>query len=135
MNKHNSFVLGALVAIAGVAVGAGSVLYASTSIAFSGFNPAAAKDAVNPRVQQEGLTRGDVRRRDAGTLEGASYRDRYDLSGEEAEEETHESAPSLSESVLRRRCVRNLSKDSIRYRHCLIEAGEGIEYQFYQRTR
>lgn len=45
--KHNPFILGALVALSGVIIGAGSVSFVNTSNAFSGINPNFAKN--NPR--------------------------------------------------------------------------------------
>ncbi|MDA1209285.1 MAG: hypothetical protein O2904_04625 [bacterium] len=125
MDTNNHFVLGASVALAGVAVGAGSVFYASV-VAFSGSDATYLKSQPNPRAQSS-FTRNDVRRRDAGTIEAADYAERYIISDDE---DTHASATNLSENALRRRCARELNLGTRRYNNCMDEAGNGIEYQY-----
>jgi len=105
------------------------VFYASL-VAFSGSDANYLKTQPNPRMQNS-FSRNDVRRRDAGVRAAPSYRQRFQIS----ETEEHESAPTLGEKVLKRRCARELTRGTRRWNNCMNEAEKGITYQFTSFTR
>jgi hypothetical protein len=122
--QKNPVLMGALIAIAGVAVGAGSVLFANPGSAYSGQNPNAAADMENPR-ELRGFTRGDVRRRDGGVLDASSG----------MEEGKHGAASTTMHDYtvdeLIERCL-DIGFSRTRLSHCIGEARNGVKYQANQ---
>ena len=80
--QHNSFLVGALVAIAGVAIGAGSVLSAQL-VAFSGADPNYIKDFSNWRQNAERVYSRDVNRHgEQPSVEDGAYTEAHDTNDE-----------------------------------------------------
>ena len=118
--------MGALVAVASMAVGAGSVIFVQSGNAYSAVNPNAA--AENSRITRQ-YTRSDVRRRDAGVVETTSYVNDA--------EPLHAAATSRHEYTvdeLTERCL-DMELSRIRLSHCLVNARNGLKYQTTQFKR
>ncbi|KKW39035.1 hypothetical protein A2454_03870 [Candidatus Peribacteria bacterium RIFOXYC2_FULL_55_14] len=128
MKKQHSFVMGAFVAAASMAVGAGTMILVNSSDAFSGSNPNSAADTENAHIIRD-YNRNDVRRRDAGVFETTSY-----VNDEQPSHAAATSNHNYTVGELIERCL-DLGISRIRLSHCISNAREGLMYQFNQENR
>ena len=128
MKKHHSLVMGALVAAASMAVGAGTIILVNSSNAFSGSNPNSAADTEDARIIRD-YNRNDVRRRDAGVFETTSY-----VNDEQPSHAAATSNHNYTVGELIERCL-DMNVSRIRLSHCITNAREGLMYQFNQEDR